>query len=141
MMRAAFAARFLQMDERAFSNDGYITDQRLTGGMMYGHFDSPTNGCGWIAVYNLYRYLSRGLTPEEVMEGMRAILPLRGIFGTPVRTELEYLKGGYAGAFRVTGKKKALEALRGRDCGIIRYIAVYEPHYVAFYRLGGDSFR
>lgn len=128
-------------DARAFSDDGYIIDQRFTGELQYGRYSSDYNGCGWIAAYNLMRALGRDATPEQVNSDMNAILPYHGCRGTPVRTMAEYLGDAGVTLSQTRGVKRSLAAASACRAGIIRYLDEGVPHYVAFVRYEKDNFR
>lgn len=126
---------------KAFSDDGFLVDQRYTESYPYGRFSSALNGCGWIAAYNLLHALGRPVDCAAVNRMLNVMLPWKGCFGTPVRTMRLFLSGQHVPVRKVTGRKRFLAALPGCYAGIIRYLDGYEPHYVAFYRLDADTFR
>jgi len=129
------------MDHRAFSEDGYLIDQKYTADCLYGKWSSDYNGCGWIAVYNLFKACGRETAPEEVLEGMNAILTYKGSRGTPVAVMEQYLKSCGFRYIRADGIKKILPALLPVRAGVFRYTEGRIPHYVAFLRTDEKHFR
>lgn len=129
------------MDERAFSQDGYIVCQSRTAGIPYGRFDSPYNGCGWIAAYNLLRALEGESDWAAVHSAFAARLPLAGMMGTPVTTLRRCLALHGAATRVVWGKRAAARAMESAAGGILRYLEGREPHYVAFAAAGEGKHR
>lgn len=128
-------------DTRALSYDGYIIDQRYTGEFQYGCYKSSLNGCGWIAAYNMLRYLGFEDTPEDIAAGMNAVLPYHGRHGTPVATLKKYLVSRGVAVRRVGRGRYVPRTLSRCRAGIIRYLDEGVPHYASFGACGGDKFR
>lgn len=129
------------MKRGALSTDGYLINQNLVSDMPYGHLPSDVNGCGWIALYNLERSIGRKVSVDDVYKRSLAILPFRGILGSPMHMMKRYLKENDISFHMVYGKKALIRASGMAKAGIIRYIDGYEPHYVAFRRIGKNRFR
>lgn len=129
------------MNKCAFSDDGYIIDQRFTKSFAYGKWTSDYNGCGWIAVYNLFKVCGRDVTPEGICASMNKILPYRGSRGTPVATLESFFAKNAFPYKKITGKKNFLRALPDYNAGIIRYMEKTAPHYIAFTRISDSQYR
>ena len=65
-MRFGRRERSDEIDETAYSRDGYLIDQGKLSGISYGHKTSRETGCGWIACYNFLRFMNTPEPPQEV---------------------------------------------------------------------------
>ncbi|MBP3701639.1 MAG: hypothetical protein J6I64_07100, partial [Lachnospiraceae bacterium] len=45
------------IDPTAYSRDGYLIHQGRLAGVRYGRKTSKDTGCGWIACYNVLKYM------------------------------------------------------------------------------------
>lgn len=132
------------MDERAFSEDGYIKDQDYTGELQYGRWPSNYNGCGWIAAFNLVHALGLPDPAEEVFRGMLDILLYEGRRGTPTVTVARYFRERKIRLRRCYGKAPLflkLLAEKKVSKGILRYEEGLVPHYITFIRTAEEKYR
>ena len=60
-----------------FSPDGYIIDQDCLSQIEYRTMPASINGCGWVAAYNLRRYLGHEVRFEDVLSEMDRMHTLR----------------------------------------------------------------
>ena len=91
-----------------FSPDGFITDQDCFEDYRYRTMQASINGCGPIAVYNILRFLGRGIRFEIVLNEMDRMHSLRIPGPTTMPVMRAYLK---------------------------KHLGV--PHFVSFFRSGG----
>ena len=78
--------------EIGFSEDGYIIDQNYMGRYRYRTMPSNHNGCGWIAVYNLRKFLGHDVSYEEVWKEMDEMHTVRVPGPTTMKVLREYLQ-------------------------------------------------
>ena len=127
--------------ESGFSRDGYIIDQDCFTEYTYRTIPANLNGCGWIAAYNLRRFLGHGIAYDAVRQELDEMHFLRVPGPTLMCVMRKYLKK-YAPAIRETvGREAALNAARESQAGIFRYREGMEPHFVSYIRQGENSFR
>ena len=127
--------------ESGFSQDGYIIDQDCFSSMTYRTIPANFNGCGWIAAYNLRRFLGHGTEYDAVRKELDEMHFLRVPGPTLMCVMRKYLKK-YAPAIRETvGREAALTAARESQAGIFRYREGMEPHFVSYIRQGENCFR
>lgn len=123
-----------------FSPDGYIIDQNRFTAYRYREMSSDINGCGWIAAYNVLRFLGHGVAFDDVRRGMDAMIRLRIPGPTPTRVLRAYLSrfGRFSYA---AGRRRALAAAQASTAGVLRYWEGSEPHFIAFLRRPDGQFR
>ena len=125
----------------AFSPEGYIVDQARVTDVRYGCRPSCTNGCGWIAVYNLLRCLGDPAPYEKIVAALARHSLFRGLLGTsPLRVRRYLRRRGYPVA-SVIGKRKVAAAAAGARGGILVYRHSGGWHFVAFERRAAGRLR
>ena len=129
------------MDDRAFSRDGFIICQEYLKDFQYGAYHTSVNGCGWVAAYNVMRFLGKETDFVKVYKDFLSILPYNGRMGTPMRTMLEYFRQKGVPCVTALGKKSVTAESARAECGILRYREGLEEHYVAFLSAGENAFR
>ena len=123
-----------------FSPDGYIIDQNYFGAYEYRGVRASRNGCGWIAVYNLRRFLGHEVRFEDVLEEMDRMHALRVPGPTTMPVMRAYLREHVPGVTEAIGRDKALAAASVSRAGILRYCEAGVPHFIFFLR-AGNAFR
>ena len=127
--------------DMGFSQDGYIIDQDCFFGVHYRTIPANINGCGWIAAYNLRKFLGHDVTYDEVRQELDDMHFLRVPGPTLMCVMRKYLRR-YVPQYRETvGREDALSAARNSQAGIFRYREGDEPHFVSYIRLENGLFR
>ena len=127
--------------KEAFSSDGYIIDQNYMGEYEYRTISSKHNGCGWMAVYNLRKFLGHDVNFDDVRREMDKMHTIRIPGPTTMKVLREYMKRYVPEARESIGKDAAFTAANASRAGILRYNESSVPHLIAFIRLEGDRFR
>ena len=113
-----------------FDTNGYIQNQSATSIFRYGFNTSDNSGCGWIATYNVLKYLyNEGLSSiEPRIEDV--ILPLDrfgafgfGFLGTNPLIIQAVLKSKGLNSKLVLNSTKFYEAAKESDINIIIYLS------------------
>ena len=76
----------------AFSEDGFIERQRKLGNLRFGARDSASCGCGWIAVWNLFKSEGTVLNIPKLISEFEHGAVLSGALGTSLFFVRKYLK-------------------------------------------------
>lgn len=128
------------MAKDAYSPDGYIVNQDKTADIRYGCRTSDQNGCGWISLCNLQRHLGNEEPIDNAQKDLLRASLFRGRFGTsPFKLRHALKKRGYK--IRTTIRmKNAPQAANSASCGILLYRHKTGVHYVAFEKVGVDTF-
>ncbi len=127
--------------EMGFSQDGYIIDQDCFFGVHYRTIPANLNGCGWIAAYNLRKFLGHDVTYDEVRQELDNMHFLRMPGPTLMCVMRKYLRR-YVPHYRETvGREQAQAAAMESRAGIFRYREGEEPHFVSFVRQEDGLFR
>ena len=127
--------------EAGFSQEGYIIDQDCFSDCVYRTIPANLNGCGWIAAYNLRRFLGHEATYDEVRREMDEMHFLRVPGPTLMCVMRKYLKKYVPQVRETVGRAAALAAARESRAGIFRYREGMEPHFVSYIRQMENSFR
>ena len=127
--------------ELGFSPDGYIIDQDCFSSFTYRTIPANYNGCGWIAAYNLRRFLGHTVSYDEVRRELDEMHFLRVPGPTLMCVMRKYLKKYVPEIRETVGREAALAAARESRAGIFRYREVREPHFVSYIYQGDNSFR
>lgn len=127
--------------EMGFSSDGYIIDQDCFSSLTYRTIPANFNGCGWIAAYNLRRFLGHEVSYDEVRREMDEMHFLRVPGPTLMRVMRQYLKKHVLEVRETVGWDAALNAAKTSRAGIFRYREGLEPHFVSYIRQGESGFR
>lgn len=130
-----------QDNKNMFSDDGYIIDQEYTNAYQYGRLSSDINGCGWIAMYNLFHALNSIKSYEDIYQEMNAILTYKGMIGTPMKVMNKYLMINKIDFTVVSGKQSSLIKAKSSNIGIIRYFEGHELHFVTYLKLSNGYYR
>ncbi len=127
--------------EMGFSKDGYIIDQDCFFGVHYRTIPANLNGCGWIAAYNLRKFLGHQITCDEVRRELDDMHFLRVPGPTLMCVMRKYLRQ-YVPQYRETvGREKVQAAAQESRAGIFRYREGAEPHFVSYVRQQNGLFR
>lgn len=127
--------------EQGFSADGYITDQDCFHSLRYRTMPADINGCGWIAAYNLQRFLGQEPDYRAVMAELDGMHRLRVPGPTLMVVMREYLQRHVPAIRETVGREEALAAASASRAGIFRYREGYEPHFVSYIRTEDGLFR
>ena len=133
-------AKTLQM---GFSQDGYITDQDCFFEYVYRTIPANLNGCGWIAAYNLRKYLGHDVTYDEVRRELDDMHFLKMPGPTLMCVMRKYLRRYVPHCRETVGREAAMAAALGSQAGIFRYRELLgdEPHFVSYVRQADGTFR
>ena len=127
--------------EEGFSSDGYIRDQDCFSDLRYRTMPASINGCGWIAAFNLRRFLGQEPDWWEVLRELEGI-HLWNVPGPTLMTVIRaYLARYVPQAREVVGREEALAAAARSRAGIFRYREKREPHFVSYLRTADGRFR
>ncbi len=126
---------------KGFSEDGYITDQEQLTDFPYRTVTTDYNGCGWIACYNLRRYLGEDIDPMDVCREMDAMHRLRFPGPTTMRVMRRYLDKYVVNYKETHDKAPAARAAKQAKAGIFRYYEERVPHFITFLHVEGDLYR
>lgn len=129
------------MDARAFSRDGYLTDQSRLRDVPYGRFSSARSGCGWVAAYNILHAAGWDPSADRVRRGLEKGLLLGGVLGTNLFFLLAWLR--CQGLRPRLALSPLTAALRMRRCpaGLVYYFTGRGMHFAAFVPAGQGRFR
>ena len=127
--------------EAGFSADGCIIDQDCFHTLRYRTMPADINGCGWIAAYNLRRFLGQETDYREVLRELEG-MHLWNVPGPTLMTVMRaYLARYVPQAREVVGREEALAAAARSRAGIFRYREKREPHFVSYLRTADGRFR
>ena len=133
------------MDDRplsdGFSPDGYIRDQDCFSSVRYRGMPASINGCGWIAAYNLFRFLGRAEPWDTVRRELDDLHRIRMPGPTLLPVMRGYLLSRVPQLREFRGREAALEAAGRSRAGIFRYREDHVPHFVSYIRQEDGSFR
>lgn len=127
--------------EAGFSREGYIVDQDCFSSYRYRTMPANINGCGWIAAYNLRRFLGHAVTYDEVRRELDEMHFLRVPGPTLMCVMRKYLSRHVPEHRETVGREEALQAARESRAGIFRYREDHVPHFVSYIRQEDGSFR
>ena len=127
--------------EQGFSPDGYIMDQDCFHSLRYRTMPADINGCGWIAAYNLLRFLGQEAEWRQVMAELDGMHRLRVPGPTLMVVMRDYLQRHVPGIRETVGREEALAAAQKSRAGIFRYREKFEPHFVSYIRTEDGRFR
>lgn len=129
--------RLTEVDQAAYSQDGYLVNQGKLTRNSYGSRSSRENGCGWIACYNFLKAMGRERPPQEVAGHMEHMLLWGGRVGSHPLAVWWYLhRQGYRffAAFTCAGWERALARRKAGPAGIVAYWHGRGAHFAAFVR-------
>ena len=129
----------MTIKETALSKDGYIINQNNTNNIPYGNNISSYNGCGWIACYNLCKYLKRDMDISEVIKFLEKYLWCNGSFGTSLNGVHKFMQSLGLSVKMLVGKKAIANS--SPRFGIIFYFHGKGCHYVFFYKYDSLKYR
>ena len=115
-----------------FSEDGYIIDQDYFGEYSYRTIPSSRNGCGWMAAYDLRKFLGQHVEFDAVRREMDEMHELRVPGPTTMNVMRNYLMKYVPGIKEVLGRSESLELAKNSLCGILRYNEENIPHFVCY---------
>ena len=114
-----------------FSGDGFIEHQSALAGLHCAARTADYCGCGWIAVWNLFRSEGVALAIPELIEKFEHGMFVRGVFGTNPFFVRRFLKKAGFPVSLFLRKKKFLKA--SPEKGVLFYMRPdFSAHYVAF---------
>ncbi len=119
---------------------GYIVDQDCFSSYRYRTMPANINGCGWIAAYNLRRFLGHAVTYDEVRRELDEMHFLRVPGPTLMCVMRKYLSRHVPEHRETVGREEALQAARESRAGIFRYREDHVPHFVSYIRQEDGSF-
>lgn len=117
-----------------FSPDGYIRDQDCFSSVRYRGMPASINGCGWIAAYNLFRFLGRAEPWDTVRRELDDLHRIRMPGPTLLPVMRGYLLSRVPQLREFRGREAALEAAARSRAGIFRYREEKVPHFVSYLR-------
>ena len=117
-----------------FSPDGYIIDQDCFSQIEYRTMPASINGCGWVAAFDLLRFLDGREDWDEVRRELDGMHRLRMPGPTLTWVMRRYLAAHVPQIREVSGREEALAAARESRAGIFRYREGMEPHFVCYLR-------
>ena len=127
--------------EEGFSADGYIVDQDCFHSLRYRPMPADINGCGWIAAFNLRRFLGQEPDWREVLRELEG-MHLWNVPGPTLMTVMRaYLQRWVPEARETVGREEALAAAAQSCAGIFRYREKREPHFISYIRTEDGTFR
>lgn len=127
--------------EQGFSEDGYIVDQDCFHALRYRTMPASINGCGWIAAYNLRRFLGQDVSYPKVLRELEG-MHLWNVPGPTLMTVMRAYLDRYVPQARETvGREEALAAAAASRAGVFRYREKREPHFVSYLRTEDGRFR
>ena len=127
--------------EMGFSPDGYIIDQDCFFDFRYRTIPANFNGCGWIAAYNLRRFLGHAVNYDEVRQELDAMHFLRIPGPTLMCVMRKYLSRHVPQYKETVGREAAAAAVWQSRAGIFRYREGHEPHFASYLHLAEDEYR
>ena len=130
------------INNRIFKNTdkGFLTnDSRHVKNISYGLFKSDYNGCGWIAVYNVLRFLEYNPNAYTVSKEMEKHTVLLGLFGTDLNGIVEYLQE--QGLTANTTKTEYEKYADKSEVCILYYSVGLRTHYVMISKIDGVGYR
>lgn len=129
----------MTIKETALSKDGYIINQSNTNNIPYGKHVSSYNGCGWIACYNLCKYLEKEFKTADIVNFLENHLWRDGLWGTSLIGVYKFMKSiGLQVKTRI-GKKSIVK--NTPNFGILFYMHNNGCHYVFFYKYDDSCYR
>lgn len=131
----------MKINSRAFSDNGYIIDQRLTSSVSFGHYPSDKNGCGWIAAYNFLKALDYDPDPELLLRKLERTLLFGGRLGLNFFALVYELRRQDIPLEFALRPFHAQELAQRNRAGIILYRAGKTNHFAAFRRESDGSLR
>lgn len=123
----------------AWTEDGYLKDQDALSAYTYRTIPASINGCGPVAVFDLRRHEGHAVAFADVLAEMDALHPLCIPGPTFMRAMRRYCARHLPGFREVHGA--VLAAAEKSRMGILRYHEEMVPHFVPYFRVGGDRFR
>ena len=123
------------VNDKKFSDDGYIIDQDLFTDCLYRTCTSDYNGCGWIAAYNLRHALGQDVYYDDVRKEMDEMHNERVPGPTLMRVMRPYLEKYLPEYKETVGKDEAADAAAHSKAGIFRYTEGEIPHFITFVRV------
>jgi hypothetical protein len=130
----------MTLPQKAVSSDGYIINQGLLGAIPYAKRDSAYCGCGWIAVFNLFRALGLDKPWDEIRNDIQKYAILGGRFGTNPFSIRRYIRRTFKTKLMLTPKKAIANADKITH-GIVMYRHGNGGHYVMFTNNKNGTFR
>jgi len=121
-----------EINQRAFSSDGYIIDQRFLDNLPYGVKQSNDNGCGWIAAYNFLRACGRNKNWDTVRRQLEDSLFLGGFLGTHLLQLYGYLRRHGFSLHWAVGRRSVIRQSACCRVGILFYCNGAALHFVTF---------
>ena len=115
-----------------YSVDNYIIDQDYFGSYTYRTTKASHNGCGPIAVYNLFHFLGISKNLGEIIDEMNEMYIFKIPGPTTMKVMRTYLNKYLNDIIEVCGKSNCYKSASSSICGIIRYNESGVPHFVCY---------
>ncbi|MEG2653927.1 MAG: hypothetical protein RSA17_10140 [Ruthenibacterium sp.] len=120
------------MEEKMFSPDGYIIDQRCAACEPYGTRMSDVNGCGWMAAYNVLRAAGISADADKVRAALETGLHFGGHLGTGPLRLVRYLRACGVPVQLTLRRKTAQQRAQQCRAGAVLYWTGRAAHFAAF---------
>ena len=122
-----------QVDDHVFDNHGYIINQGKMEKLPYGAFSTKSRGCGWIAAYNLLKYLGKPMTMQQIAHELESRSFSGNVFGTNMLVLYQWLRSkGLPVRLIQISRKQCISAMKQAECGILLYLHRRGGHYTCF---------
>lgn len=129
----------MTIKETALSRDGYIINQNNIDNIPYGSYTSNYNGCGWMACYNLCKYLEVDFKASNVIRFLEKYLWCNGAWGTNIIGVRKFMQSLGLNVKTLVGKKAITKY--APKFGILFYFHGKGCHYVFFYKYDTSKYR
>ena len=122
-----------EVEDRVFDKHGYIINQGKMDRLPYGAFSTKSRGCGWIAAYNLLKYLGRPMPMQKIAHELELRSFSGNFLGTNMLVLYRWLKSqGLPVRLVQISRKQCVEAMKQAECGILLYLHRRGGHYTCF---------
>lgn len=128
-------------ESEAWTADGYLKNQDALSAHTYRTIPASNNACGPVASYNLRHHEGHDVKFTDVLAEMDNMHLLRVPGPTFMYVMRRYFRKYLPGWREVHGREACLAAAEKSRMGVFRYHERTIPHFVAYYRAGGDIFR
>ena len=124
-----------------WTEDGYLKNQEALYAYTYRTIPAGDNACGPVAAYNLRHHEGHDARLTDVLAEMDDLHLLCVPGPTLMYVMRKYLRKYLPNWRETRGKDACLAAAARSRMGVFRYHEQKIPHFVAYYRAGGDLFR
>lgn len=120
---------------------GYIINQGMLENIPFGYFNTKDKGCGWIAAWNLFRYMGKYFTMQEVRTTLEQHSLLGKLAGQSIGQLYRYVHHVLPVSISLPFNAHTMKKIEDCTCGILLYSHSSGSHYVFFYRVDKDAFQ